>query len=179
MLVLSLGYLVYDQVLTNTDTDLLLARFVEGVDKAQIWFLILCVVLMPVNWTLESFKWRTLILPFTEISVLDAIKGVFAGISVGIITPARLGEYGGRLLVVPDKDKAKSIPATLVSSVAQNISNVIGGYIGAMIFCFCYFSVNRFVYIASSMLGLLAIVIICMLYYNVSKLNLDWLNRWK
>ena len=134
---------------------------------------------MPINWLIESIKWRTLILPWKHISKIGAMKAIYAGISVGLVTPARIGEYGGRLLLIDGEDRIKSIPATLVSSIAQNISNIIGGYIGVLIFCYCYFSVNRFVYIAGSILGLLVIIMLCALFFNISKLNLDWLNRWK
>ena len=106
------------------------------------------------------------------------MKAIYAGISVGLVTPARIGEYGGRLLFIDGEDRIKSIPATLISSIAQNISNIIGGYIGALIFCYCYFSFNRFVYIAGSILGLLVIIMLCALFFNISKLKLDGLNRW-
>jgi MFS family permease len=119
-----------------------------------------------------------LILPWKNLTKIDAMKAIYAGISVGLVTPARIGEYGGRLLLIDGEDRIKSIPATLISSIAQNISNIIGGYIGALIFCYCYFSFNRFVYIAGSILGLLVIIMLCALFFNISKLKLDGLNRW-
>ena len=133
---------------------------------------------MPVNWLIESVKWRMLILPWKNLTKIDAMKAIYAGISVGLVTPARIGEYGGRLLLIDGEDRIKSIPATLISSIAQNISNIIGGYIGALIFCCCYFSFNRFVYIAGSILGLLVIIMLCALFFNITKLKLDGLNRW-
>lgn len=173
------GYVLYDQIIMNQDLDTIQSQLKEGLKGSNWIYLAVCIVLMPINWLIESIKWRTLVLPWKEISLKDAVKAIYAGISVGLVTPARIGEYGGRLLLIEGDDRAKSIPATLVSSIAQNISNIIGGYIGAMIYCFCYFSVNRFVYIAGSILGLLGIIMLCTLFFNISKLNLDWLNRWK
>ncbi len=179
LLLTLVAYVLYDQVIMHQDMDIIQFQLNQGLKSGNWMYLALCALFMPINWLLESIKWRTLVLPWQNISLKDAIKAIYAGISVGLVTPARIGEYGGRLLLIQGDDRSKSIPATLVSSVSQNISNIIGGYIGAMIFCFCYFSVNRFVYIAGSILGLLVIIMITMLFFNISKLNLDWLNRWK
>ena len=179
LLLVLVGYVLYDQIIMNQDMDTIQSQLQEGFKGSNWVYLIVCIVLMPFNWLLESIKWRILILPWKQISKWDAMKAIYAGISVGLVTPARIGEYGGRLLLIKGDDRTKSIPATLVSSIAQNISNIIGGYFGALIFCFCYFSVNRFVYIAGSILGLLVIIMLCALFFNISKLNLDWLNRWK
>ncbi len=180
LLLLSLvGYVLYDQIIMNQDLETIKTQLNEGLKGSNWVYLAGCVLLMPINWMIESIKWRTLILPWKQISKTDALKAIYAGISVGLVTPARIGEYGGRLLMIEGDDRTKSIPATLVSSIAQNISNIIGGYLGALIFCYCYFSVNRFVFIAGSILGLLVIIMLCALFFNISKLNLDWLNRWK
>lgn len=179
LLLALVAYVLYDQVIMHQDKDTILSELNQGLSNGNWAYLVICFVLMPLNWLIESVKWRTLVLPWKRISLIDAVKAIYAGISVGLVTPARIGEYGGRLLLIQGEDRSKSIPATLVSSIAQNISNIIGGYIGAMVFCFCYFSVNRFVYIAGSILGLLVIVMITTLFFNISKLNLNWLNRWK
>ena len=179
LLLALVGYVLYDQIIMHQDMDTIQTHFLEGFKGSNWIYLALCLILMPINWIIESIKWRILILPWKFISKWDALKAIFAGISVGLVTPARIGEYGGRLLLIEGDDRTKSIPATLVSSIAQNISNIIGGYIGALVFCYCYFSVNRFVYIAGSILGLLCIIMLCALFFNISKLNLDWLNRWK
>lgn len=179
MLLALVGCVLYDQVIMHHDLDTIKVELLNGLSSSNWIYLVVCVLLMPINWLVESIKWRTLVLPWKQISPWAAIKAIYAGISVGLVTPARIGEYGGRLLLIQGEDRSKSIPATLVSSVSQNLSNVIGGYLGAMIFCFCYFSVNRFVYIAGSILGLLAIIVITTLFFNLSKFSFQWFDQWK
>ena len=178
LLLALVGYVLYDQVVLNQDMATIKYQLQKGLEGSNWVYLVGCVVLMPINWLIESVKWRILILPWKNLTKIDAMKAIYAGISVGLVTPARIGEYGGRLLLIDVEDRIKSIPATLISSIAQNISNIIGGYIGALIFCYCYFSFNRFVYIAGSILGLLVIIMLCALFFNISKLKLDGLNRW-
>ena len=178
LLLALVGYVLYDQVVLNQDIATIKYQLQKGLEGSNWVYLVGCVVLMPINWLIESVKWRILILPWKNLTKIDAMKAIYAGISVGLVTPARIGEYGGRLLLIDGEDRIKSIPATLISSIAQNISNIIGGYIGALIFCYCYFSFNRFVYIVGSILGLLVIIMLCALFFNISKLKLDGLNRW-
>ena len=178
LLLALVGYVLYDQIVLNKDMATIKYQLQKGLEGSNWVYLVGCVLLMPINWLIESVKWRILILPWKNLTKIDAMKAIYAGISVGLVTPARIGEYGGRLLLIDGEDRIKSIPATLISSIAQNISNIIGGYIGALIFCYCYFSFNRFVYIVGSILGLLVIIMLCALFFNISKLKLDGLNRW-
>lgn len=179
LLLVLVGYVLYQQIIMNQDMDTIQLQLQKGLKDGNWIYLAACLLLMPINWCIESFKWRSLILPWQYISKIDALKAIYAGITVGLVTPARIGEYGGRLLLINSSDRAKSIPATLVSSIAQNISNIVGGYFGTLIFCYCYFSINRFVFIAGSILGLIGIILLCALFFNISKLNFEWLNRWK
>ena len=178
LLLALVGYVLYDQIVLNKDMATIKYQLQKGLEGSNWVYLVGCILLMPVNWLIESVKWRMLILPWKNLTKIDAMKAIYAGISVGLVTPARIGEYGGRLLLIDGEDRIKSIPATLISSIAQNISNIIGGYIGALIFCYCYFSFNRYVYIVGSILGLLVIIMLCALFFNISKLKLDGLNRW-
>ena len=58
----------------------------------QIGALIFCVLLMPVNMSLEAWRWRTLI----PMSWREAHRQVYYSKLAGLITPWRLGEYPAR-----------------------------------------------------------------------------------
>jgi len=50
------------------------------------------VVLMPLNWGIESRKWQVLVLHVQRFSFLSAFKSVLSGCSVTMLTPNRVGE---------------------------------------------------------------------------------------
>lgn len=58
--------------------------------------LALCVVLMPLNMTLEAWRWRTLI----PMSWREAHQQVYYSKLAGLITPWRLGEYPARAVLM-------------------------------------------------------------------------------
>ncbi len=93
----------------------------------NIHFLIILVFLMPLNWYLESLKWKTLMNPFIKLSSIEALKSILVGLSFGMVTPARLGEYGGRVLMSPLGKSTEVITSTFAASISQNLINIIVG----------------------------------------------------
>jgi hypothetical protein len=87
-------------------------------------YIFLVAALVPLNWYLEALKWRRLCKPYCDISLRVSLKAVMSGVTLGLITPARIGEYGGRMLLTPISNKANVIAATFTGSVAQNMCNV-------------------------------------------------------
>jgi uncharacterized membrane protein YbhN (UPF0104 family) len=59
------------------------------------------VLLMVVNWVLESLKWQYLSQKLANITTWEAIEAVFCGLTWAIFTPNRIGEYGGRVMFCP------------------------------------------------------------------------------
>ena len=79
---------------------------------------------MPVNWILEAAKWREGLKPTKIISRNQAFTAVFQGITFGILTPARVGEYGGRILYLEPEHRIAGVLSTFICSLYQNIINI-------------------------------------------------------
>lgn len=92
------------------------------------FFILLVFVLLPINLLLESAKWRWVVNKQTKINYWEALRSVIVGITFGVITPNRVGEYYGRVLYFDSKkSKTQSLSATFISSIAQNTVTVIVG----------------------------------------------------
>ncbi|PKP09141.1 MAG: hypothetical protein CVU09_12455 [Bacteroidetes bacterium HGW-Bacteroidetes-4] len=90
--------------------------------------------LVPVNWGLESVKWKLLMAPIAPISWKNAIGSVLAGVSVSIFTPNRVGEFGGRIFFLEKETRVQGVGATLVGNLAQMLITLIVGLIGLIPF---------------------------------------------
>ena len=123
-------YLIYKQVISRSNIEEIQSEFSDNLKRDNLHYLILCLLLMPLNWFLESIKWRSLVMEFQELSFIESFKAIMAGLSVGVITPQRIGEYGGRVLVLDSQNRVKGILATFLCSLAQNGVNVVFGIIG-------------------------------------------------
>lgn len=90
--------------------------------------------LMLINWGMESFKWKLIISKLYVISWRLAFKAVWTGVTLGLFTPNRIGEYGGRILYLPMRHRINAIIATLIGSFGQIVVTASFGFIALIIF---------------------------------------------
>ncbi len=95
-----------------------LEKLLEGW-KAHPVFILLAFALIPVNWSLEAYKWKYLIGKIEKISFLRALEGVIAGVTMGFVTPHSLGDYVARILTLTNQERLKGIGAVFVSRISQ------------------------------------------------------------
>lgn len=92
--------------------------------------LIITVTLLSMlNYLVEARRWQFLLQHTLSISLLAALQSVLAGTSLGIITPNRVGEFGGRVLTLPQQ-QAKAALIMAVGQLAQLIVTLGASAIG-------------------------------------------------
>ena len=89
--------------------------------------------LMFVNWGIEAAKWKRLISPLERFSFGKAIKSVLAGCSITMLTPNRIGEYGGRIMYVAEENRLKAISLTILGSISQLTITMLMGTVGLLV----------------------------------------------
>ncbi len=99
----------------------------------NIEYLALAIALMPLNWLLESFKWRFLLKDIQQISLKQSLIGVLIGITSGMATPNRIGEYIGRSFILKKNNRVKGSLATVLGSLSQILITLIFGLLGWLI----------------------------------------------
>ncbi|MFO7869232.1 MAG: lysylphosphatidylglycerol synthase domain-containing protein [Bacteroidales bacterium] len=109
----------------------------------EIIYFVLLFVLLFVNWGLEAYKWRVLVSVFQKISFLRALKGTLMGLAIGFITPSRIGDIGGRAVVLKYGRK-KAIVATSVGGLVQLCVTVLFGIIGLGLFSLFFVHTDQF-----------------------------------
>lgn len=90
--------------------------------------------LMPLNWGLELLKWRFLTKEFQKLSIVQEIKSILAGIVVGLLTPNRIGELGGRLMYIEAKNRSRSLYVNSVCSTSQLLATLLFGLVAVCVF---------------------------------------------
>lgn len=127
-------WFIYREVqLKDQETDLSF-----GIDHLlssnQLPYLIGLVLLMLLNWTLEAYKWKTLIQHIEKISLMKSLFAIFSGITIAIFTPNRVGEYGGRIFHLQKADRIDATLLTIVGSYAQLVVTLVTGIIASIFF---------------------------------------------
>lgn len=88
-----------------------------------------CILLMPVNLSLEVRKWHILAGTAAPISYWKALTSFLAGLAFSIVTPNRLGEYPGRILYLKRKNTFRLISVAVLGVFAQLLALMIFGII--------------------------------------------------
>ena len=83
----------------------------------------LCVALMPLNMTLEAWRWKTLV----PMSWCEAHRQVYYSKLAGLVTPWKLGEYPARALLQGEWKQTLSMGA--VGSATMTLAIIIAGVI--------------------------------------------------
>jgi uncharacterized membrane protein YbhN (UPF0104 family) len=135
ILISSLTWLVYDKIwIVNQELNFFFNFYEKIKEGKHLIFFLLCILLVPFNWIIETIKWKKLINNFQNIEWTQAYRAVMTGISLGIITPARIGEYGGRLLYITTANRNKALFAHFIGSMSQNLPILFFGALGSFFF---------------------------------------------
>lgn len=150
--------------------------------KTILFFVIL---LMLINWGIESQKWRFMIGKIEKIPFLRSVMAVFTGASVSFFTPNRTGEYIGRVFILDKADHVDGILVTILGSMSQLLVTILTGTVAMLVFIPGFMGGNAF--LSGSFYWGLAVVVIFLdllllfLVVNVQFLSVlrDKLLRWK
>jgi len=93
----------------------------------QWGYFLLIVLLMVLNWYLESIKWQLAIRSRVHLSAKQAFASVLAGTGVSLFTPNRSGEFLGRWFWLEESERPYAIPASIVGSMSQLFITLLAG----------------------------------------------------
>ncbi len=96
-------------------------------DRAAVAVLLLTTLLVPVNWGMESAKWRRLMRPVQPLGRWRAFVATLAGTGIALITPNRTGEFVGRVLFLEPGVRVAGSIATALGSIAQFVVTLVAG----------------------------------------------------
>ncbi len=137
ILLIVLSYSLYNQLMQQHDLQQRWQQIVKSIASKNI---IILIFLMLINWGIEARKWQLLIRHLQHFTFITAFKSVLAGCSITMLTPNRIGEYGGRILFIKVDNRIKAISLNIVSSISQLLITMIMGCAGLIFLR--YFSQN-------------------------------------
>ena len=138
VLLVVLCFSLYRQLIQQTDLEL---RWQQIKTSWLSWKFFVVIFLMLVNWGIEARKWQLLVGHVQQFSFIKALKSVLSGCSITMLTPNRIGEYGGRVIFLDEQHRIKGISLTIVGSISQLLITMIMGCLG--LFFLRFFSHNN------------------------------------
>ncbi|MEM7382585.1 MAG: lysylphosphatidylglycerol synthase transmembrane domain-containing protein [Bacteroidota bacterium] len=167
LIIALLSYAIYQQVFSKENVWELWEAFVNSIGSENLPYLVLVCLLMPLNWGLEALKWQQLTRKVIPVSYWQLYKAVLAGVTISLFTPNRVGEFGGRILLVDSKYNWPAVVAAAVGSIAQMLVLISGGILGLVYFATRYlhwewYLLESFFALSIAMIGLMTFC-----YFNI------------
>lgn len=166
---LLLSYSIYQQVFAKDNISDIWQSFLASFTASNSIWLLLVMALTPINWGLESLKWQQLIKGFSNLSFWKIYQAILAGVTFSLFTPNRVGEYGGRVLMVEPENNWKAVVATLVGSFSQLLILLSAGLMGIIYFGSTFIDIEAVWLKTIFGLGLVAIGGLVWGFYHVEK----------
>jgi hypothetical protein len=176
LLFIWLSYSIYRQILHQPGLEKSWQHIRQSLSSGMIWNLVAVFVLMFVNWSVETFKWKLAVAKIQQIDFMTAFKAVLSGVSFSVTTPNRVGEYLGRVLYMNEGNRLKAISLTITGSISQLLVTLMMGFAGLVILrpvietgqLISSFWFDILLY------GIAGVLVILTLFY----FRLSWLVRW-
>lgn len=172
LILLSYGFIIYKIANFKELNELTFSSL--HFSSFNLFIFLVVISLMFLNWGIETIKWKILIDKIQLFSFIDAFKAVFAGITIGIFTPNRVGEIGGRILFLEKGKRTFGVLATGIGSFAQFITTITTGIFGFVLFLLLFPDNNTInsIFNKISAIGLLLILLILIwIYFNIKRIK--------
>ena len=135
---------IYNQIFYRKDYQEIIDYFPRVAGTENFYFFLLMVILLiPVNIFLEIWKWKYLIAKLEKVSFWNATKAVLTGYSVSMFLPNRVGEYFGRIYVLKKAGRIQAILVTILGSMAQLLTTLLFGLIAFSFFFPNFFDISE------------------------------------
>jgi len=129
-ILLALIWSIYQQLFANNSVEEIAHFYQSPLSTKSIVLLVAAMVLMPINWLLEALKWQTLVKAAEPLQLKQALKAVLSGVTLSLLTPNRIGEYGGRIAFLSNPTGINQLVRTFLCGLAQLTITFLFGIIG-------------------------------------------------
>ncbi len=179
LLTAGLFYFLYKKINGQEDFTSIRQLLLQAMVGSEAWKSWLIIILVFLNWGIESYKWKLLVSTIQSMPLLQSIKSVLCGITLTFFTPNRIGEYGGRVFFIKEGHRLQAVSLSVAGSIAQLIITLIIGSLGLL-----YLLLAK--KLSLSTIGihdiwltiliaccLLVTILLCLFYFKMA-----WLTKW-
>jgi hypothetical protein len=143
-------------------------RLAGSIPRLQVrWVVFIVLLLMLLNWFLESLKWKYLVYPVEQISLRKAVESVFCGLTWAVFTPNRIGEYGGRVFFLSPRRRILGVVAMAVGAIGQMVITNLVGSVAILWFIWRFLELEFWLNYALLVLVGVYCVFFFLLYFNI------------
>lgn len=127
-------YFIYDRLQSEFTADKLALIQTSLASPSAYILLLCCLILVPINWGIESYKWQMITAPVEQVSFSTASKSVYAGLCVGNLAPGRATEFLAKILFFQAPHRATITLLHFANGMFQLAVTILFGVLAAFVF---------------------------------------------
>jgi len=135
---------------------------------AGIGCFLLCLLLIPINWGIEAYKWKLITAPIQWVSYKTATKSVYAGVCLGNLAPGRATEFLAKIIFFKIENRPKITVLHFVGGMFQLSITIICGFVALASMLKDFGGDSAWMTYATSAIS---IVLIVLLILSIFKIN--------
>lgn len=97
------------------------------------WCTLGSLVLIPVNWGLESYKWQLITAPVQSLSYRKASESVYSGVCLGNLAPGRATEFVAKILFFDPENRSRITVLHFVNGMFQLSMTILFGLLALLV----------------------------------------------
>lgn len=126
-------YFIYHKLSKNSTLEF--SHFIQILSKNDILLLNTVVFLLFLsifNWFIEILKWQQLVSSVQKISFKKSLEHCLGSLTVSLLTPNRIGEYGAKALYFHSTFRKRVLFINLISNLLQMLVTAVFGITGLL-----------------------------------------------
>lgn len=131
-----------------------------------------CVLFIPLNWGIESLKWRLITAPVEQISYAAASRSVYSGVCVGNLAPGRATEFLGKIIFFQPENRPRITVIHFLNGMFQLSVTILTGLSALMLRLRSFNGEYALLANAAALISVLLLVL-----FAVALFKTDWLLR--
>lgn len=157
-------------------------QLIHACSESNMYVIIgLVLLLMPINWGIESFKWKLITDQVEPINYSIALKSVFSGICLGNVAPGRAMEFLAKIYYFKSENKPTITVLHFINGMFQMLITVVVGLI-AITYKLTHNGQSTNMIYVILIAGLCLILFFCWAILNVSFIQqklkfIKWFNK--
>jgi hypothetical protein len=140
----------------------------------SVFCIVLSILLFPVNWAIESYKWMLITNQTEKISFKTAMKSVYAGVCIGNLAPGRATEFLAKIHFFKPENKLTITVLHFVGGMFQLSITIFCGMLALFLRSYLSENVYSLMNVISISISAVVMLVFVLILFNINRF-VSWL----
>jgi hypothetical protein len=141
-----------------------------------LFSLALCLLLIPVNWGIEAFRWKLITAPVEAVSYYTATQSVYSGVCLGNLAPGRATEFLAKIIFFKPENRPRITVLHFINGLFQLSITILAGLGALWVHLNSFGSEHAWMAYVAGGLSALLLLVLCLCLYRLNPI-LNFVSR--